>query len=358
MKKVLFFAVCAIALTSCSKALDTPEFYSNKAIGFNTWTENLTKAHAQGSNSFANGDDMKVFGVKSVTSPASSTTVFDAQSVSYDGTDWSYSPIKFWDYSTDNYTFFAYSNVTGSVTYTASNNNGTFVQAAEQTFAGNNGDALVASKKVVAKANYGSEVEMVFNHIASLVEVKVKAASLFQNTGSNYPQIKLNSVTLNAIENKGSFSISSAYTDNKPVATWTNSTSSTANYTNASGVTPVTTTGLSFGSDSYQTAVNTLIVMPQTISDTKTITVNYDVIFSSTEDDKETFARTIKLNEFRSTADTESTTPHNAAGSAVFASWAQGNKYIYNITIGASAIEFSASITDWTANNGYWWIAQ
>ena len=108
MKRYITIVAVAIAALSCSKTYDVNPT-SQKGIGFGTWAENLSRARTQGSSTFASGDDFAVYGSKTVTSPSSTTTVFDDVTVSYNGTAWSYSPARFWDPSTDSYTFYAVS---------------------------------------------------------------------------------------------------------------------------------------------------------------------------------------------------------------------------------------------------------
>ncbi len=227
MKKYLILALtAALAAVSCSKSFEV-EPASGTTVGFSTWTNVLTKARTAGSSEFVNGDDFNVYGFKTIS--AANTTVFNGDAVSYDGTDWTYDNLRFWDPNASSYTFYAASPA-GKI---ASANAQTGELTSNSiTFAGNDNDILVANKKVVAKADFGTDVELVFNHIASLVDFKVKKhAEIAAAT------VAVTSFQLNNIDNVGTFSVNDAYTGNHPVVTW-NPTARGA-YSNTSGVTSV-----------------------------------------------------------------------------------------------------------------------
>ena len=103
MKKIILFAAIAAMAVSCAKTGEVNPV-SGKAIAFDTWTSNLTKSvHTQ----FASGSNFAVYGYKETEDPAAKTTVFNGDKVSYDGSSWNYTGVRFWDRTTDKYVFFA-----------------------------------------------------------------------------------------------------------------------------------------------------------------------------------------------------------------------------------------------------------
>lgn len=361
----MIFAVAAIALVACSKEFDTNKSASNgTAIGFGTWTETMTKARTQGTNTWDNGDDFAVFGYKyRASGNPTAATVFDNVTVSYDG-DWDYTNHRFWDVAYENYAFFAVSpaQVNSTTTAALAPQTGLVANSAEITFAGNNNDILVADKKVVARGNtpasyfanessvaYGP-VTIQFNHIASLVDLKVKKSANLANP----TKVEVTAISLSNMDNTGTFAVTN-YTDNAPHPTvaWT-ATTHNGTYTNASGVGG--TVALPCDANSTQVTaegvylIQNLVAMPQTFrtdSNIQTVTLTYKITDdggSSNLYENVTF----NLKAFDTTdGDTVNNDPEEIA------SWAPGKHYVYTITIDANVISFTAAITNWTDAVGY-----
>ena len=339
MKRYITIVAVAIAALSCSKTYDVNPA-SRQEIGFGTWAENLSRARVQGSSTFASGDDFAVYGSKTVTSPSSTTTVFDDVTVSYDGSAWTYSNPRYWDASTDSYTFFAVSPAVVGTAATVTPNTGV-ISSASITFAGNDNDILVADKKTVEKAHYAETVALVFNHIASLVDFKVKKAS-----GIGSDVLAITSFSITNIDNAGTFAVSDAYTSTHPVVTWTASAHA-GDYDNTEGVTSVTLpTDVSNSTPDF--LINNLIAMPQTFrtsGDSKQ-TVNIAYTITDGASNVSTFNASFDLKLFDNVEDTDNE-------DTLIAGWEAGKHYTFVITINANKIDFSASITDWTAESGY-----
>ena len=335
MKKLMILAVAAIALVACSKTFDTGKS-EGAAIGFNTWAETLTKARTQGSSTFASGDDFAVYGYS--LKDAAKTTVFDDVDVNYDGTDWTYSPIRFWDQSKDSYTFYAVSPTAVGTAATIAPQTGV-IASASITFAGNDNDILVADEKTVAKANYGENVAMVFNHIASLVDFKVKKHS---NLGS--ATLAITSFSITNIDNTGTFAVNT-YTSTHPDVVWTASAHS-GTYTNTSGVTSVATLPTAVGTTG-DFLINNLVAMPQTFrTDANIQTVNIAYTITDEASNVSTYTATFNLKLFDDVDDTDNE-------DTIIGGWVAGKHYTFYITIDAQKIVFTASITDWSTESGY-----
>ena len=332
MKKLMILAVAAIALAACSKTFDV-KHSEGAAIGFNTWTEQLTKVRTQGSNTFVSGDDFAVYGYKYVTSSDTKTTVFEDVDVNYDGSAWAYTPARFWDQATDSYTFYAVSPTEVGTAATVAPQTGVISTSASITFAGNDNDILVADEKTVAKANYGTDVAMVFNHIASLVDFKVKKHSNLGNA-----TVAITSFGLSNIDNTGTFAVST-YTSTHPVPVWT-ATAHTGAYSNTSGVTEVTLpTNVATTGDDF--LINNLVAMPQTFrtdSNIQTVSIAYTITDENSV--ASTFSSSFNLKLFDTTDDTGN-------NDILIGGWEAGKHYTFIITIDAQKIVFTASITDW-----------
>ena len=342
MKRYIFIvAAIVLATVSCSRTYDLGNGNDGQAIGFGSWAENLTKARTQGTNTFVSGDDFAVYGFNN------KTTVFDDVVVSYDGTNWTYSPARFWDPSTTQYTFFAVSPAAIGTAATVTPTTGE-IASASITFGGADNDILVADKKEVVKADYGQTVDLQFNHIASLVDLKVKKhADLGDAT------VAITSIALSNIDNTGTFAVSDAYTSTHPVTTWT-ATASTGAYTNTSGVTSVTLPS-DVADDGSDFLINNLIVMPQTFrtsgSAIQLVTIEYTI------EDEAHNVSTYTPDPFQLALFDKGDNKVNDAGDTFIGSWEPGKHYTFFITINSNKIVFTGAITDWTnTDNGYYYL--
>jgi len=344
MKNFMILAVVALATIACSRTYDINPA-SEQEIGFSTWTETMTKARTQGTSTFASGDDFAVYGYKVNTS--GNDVVFDDVTVSTtDGSTWTYSPKRFWDQSATSYTFYAVSPAATGTAATVNAETGV-ISSASITFAGNDNDILVADKKEVANADFNNTVALVFNHIASLVDFKVKKHS---NLGDAV--LAITSFSISDIDATGTFAISDAYTSTHPVVTWTES--AYASYDNTKGVTSVTlpTAVTTTGND----LIDDLVVMPQAFrsaanSDSNVQTVNIAYTITDEDSNVNTFSTSFELKLFDDVDDEDN-------ADTIIESWEAGKHYTFYITINANVIEFSASITDWTAVSGYNYLVQ
>ena len=391
MKRYIIIAAAALIAVSCAKHFDVGTT-SEQTIGFGTWTETLTKARTQGSGTFTVGDDFAVYGSKIVTSPASTTTVFNDDVVSMTAAGvpgtWTYSPTRYWDQNTDSYVFYAISPATvgtqaddtnGSTDVSPST--GAFVTRAI-TFAGNDNDILVADKETVLKAAYGTTVELDFNHVASLVDFKVAKAGTLHDA-----IVKITGFTLGNIQNVGKLTVNSDYNaavyggTNGPVATWSND--GTGSYVPASGVTAVKgdddndisadhplsiveDTNFSVPAEptdgNSTMVINNLIVKPQTFvaptdranpadasnSTAQKLTISYTITTTDANSgtSTNTYESTLWLSDFdiindRDQEDTK------------VGSWDTGKHYTFYITIDSTPIVFGARVNDWTVGTGY-----
>ncbi len=387
---IILAAVAAIAATACTKTFEV-EPTAEAPIGFGTWTEHLTKAEArvQGSNDFLAGDTFAVYGAKTDTDPEPdvTTTIFNGDVVEASGSGtltWDYNNHRYWDSSAELYTFYAVSpSGVKDVSGASINAQTGEITTGSTVFAGNNNDILVADKTDVAKGSGASStyfssyatVNMMFNHAASLVDVKVKKAPTLTAA------VGISSISLDNIFNTGVLHVvnynkvvdaNRTTVPNLTIASWTSS--NPVSYLPTAGVTPVygdASTNAAIAADNQKiiaadsgfaadnTTANTtpgasttlfdhLVVVPQTFgasgnTASQKITISYTL-----GTDPTTYTRTLYLADFDTVDNSDQT------NDAKFATgWEPGKHYTLYITIDAHEIMFSAEIDPWTPVNGY-----
>ena len=375
MKKLMIFAVAAIALVACSKEFDTNKSASNgTAIGFGTWAETLTKARASGSTNtaFANGEAFDVYGFKTVSS--GDKVVFNGDDViaTVDGSTvtWDYTPHRFWDPAASSYTFFA-ALPAGQLAAEGSDPYATTGKFTSNAITFNDPTAfsndLLVGKQVVngsgsaGSYSYSGDVDIQFHHIASCLDLKVKQDATLGNA-----EVKITALSLVNIHNSGHYAVTAYAADPyTPSVTWTEESTTTTLGTSGvytvSGTYPVTVGGKTTY-DSHSAASTTTdpapatlfsgyVFMPQTLTKTEAnqpqkIRISYTIKVGDEEANVYT-DKEIYLADFQET-DTD-----NGSGTAITA-WAAKTHYTYYITIGANVITFTATVNDWAAtSNGY-----
>ena len=354
MKKLMLFAAMAAIAVSCAKTSEVNPV-SEQAIGFDTWTDNLTKStHLD----FPDGAKFDVYGFKQAGT--TKTTVFDGDDVTKDGAAWNYAQIRSWDRATDSYTFFAISPANITTTEPSPAQTGLFVTN-DITFTGKNNDVLISKRKEVLKKDYGTEVHLVFLPKASLFDLKVKKAKNLKEA-----ELKINSVSIKNIKTSGHLTVTGYEDDDTPNISWAlAATPTTANFNNHSGITSVDfpviiEKSVEHGIDHSEFLINNLVVMPQTLDNGESgqqLEINYSVTFSG---ETLTHTRTIQLNKFDNTdmkgEGRDEIDQNGETGSAYITTWDPGKHYTYYLTINADLIVFSAEISNWTDVNAFHYI--
>lgn len=394
MKKLMILATCAaIAAVACTKIHEVTPVTQGPEIGFGTWTNTMTKAPR--TSTFVNGETFAVYGTKT-TASVTKGVVFKNQAVTYasSGDAWSYNPIRYWDPTATNYTFYAVMPSTVSLaaeTATDDYPKSGIFKSNEITFAAppatitnlDPNDILVAdeySRDPVAGVLPTGPVQLTFNHIASLIDVKVKKDAALPATAT----LSITAAELRNIRTKGTFEVKSYNnTTHKPVigttaAGWEpDATPTTGTYiSNATlpmEVTNKTTYNTVTGvagdtTDSAETPATVVVptglqslftqfvLMPQALnpeSNKPKLYIAYDIITSTSPEVKTSYTKEILLTDFVVTDNI-----NNPAPSASTA-WVPGVHYTYTLTINAKAITFEAQVADWTDNvNGYHYLVQ
>lgn len=366
MKKIILIAAVAIAAAACSKTFDTNPAASQKAIGFGSWNETLTKARATGADdtAFNNGDAFDVYGTKTLS--GAKTVVFSGDdvtaTVASGSVTWDYTTKRYWDPAATAYEFYA---VLPANKLTAEANAGDY--AKEGKFSGSftfgdpksdtkANDIMIANQTSVAPAKFGQPVNMVFNHAASCIDVYVK-----KDVALDGAVVKVTDLSILGIKNAGDFAVSN-YTASKPTVVWTNQ-AGTGNYSviESADVTVGGSTTYDASHNQTNTAtgaakiVDGYVFMPQgLVADTQKVKISYTIKVGTEEPNTYTDIE-IDFNTFQ-----ESDTDDNHDSAHAITAWNTNTHYIYYITIGAKAIKFTAEVVEWEATtvSGYHYIVK
>lgn len=178
MRKILTYAVSALALASCSSdslVSDSPA-NTQAPIAFNAGQKNITRALFE--DSFEN---FRVWAYKYKTGATpSSAKVMDNYQVNYkkDGTKtvWYYEGVNsqvlhYWDYSYDNTNFYAYAPYNSKVTFAESSKTITVPSDVNTASTSKASDFVYAGNSVV-KDKYNNAVELKFKRLGAIVNLK------------------------------------------------------------------------------------------------------------------------------------------------------------------------------------------
>ena len=330
MKKYLFIASAAVLFAACSSSNDNVNDIDDTQvpIGFTSaYLEKTTRNAGEMADKNAlevDGNTMQVWGWKYYTaegaSAATETKVFDGTVVTYTSTStqattkWVYSPIKFWDKAAS-YKFYGVApKDVFSINETTKILSATSVPAIQTLFDNAGEDAVAAddteaidylaadaiAREAGTKGNADDkDVAFTFKHILSKLTVSVKTIDYFNNTGSNYPQIKLRGLKIqlegmcptSTQKTAGTISPWKATTTDN-VTTWTAGDSwsgiaATAQYYPCFNADGSTVKDLLLAKDAVPVAA--YLVAPTALGETAPIaytykvTVDYDIYASATD---------------------------------------------------------------------------
>ncbi len=331
MKKYLFLiSVAAVTMTACTS--ETEEYVGSeqsREISFSPIAQKPTRAAVIGTT-FPTTLDMQVaaYDVTNTRNFFGGTTFKYGYSggQSGSGTNWGATPARYWPLSATYINFLAYTNVTGSAAFNATNyaSEATITQTDNSTaqtdlmYAIGNGEVTVNGNTI--SFNSGNAVSMQFKHAQAWISFNANATSAANN------MITLNSITLTGAKYSGTYTIThTAYNANtgQSVAGVWSSLGSTANV-EVPGWTAAT---IAYASSGNGVAVgNGLMIVPDDNTETAdftSFTVNY----------------TLNGNTYNYTY-TPSTKNVD-----------QAKHYIYNITFNVNEILISPTVADWTDQN-------
>ncbi|WP_455674466.1 fimbrillin family protein [Phocaeicola sp.] len=323
MKKILFAAMAALAITGCSQNEEVEAPAKKAEISFNT----AVSRAATTTNA-----DFKSFTAYaySHTGEFSSATAVNAlipgtEFTSTDGNDWSAKENKvfYWP-ETDKVSFFAFSIATpGEVTWAAATakNVPTLAYTVKTTIKDQE-DLVVAEVMNKQKSAEGATAGVALNFKHALTKIGFKV----RGTGEGVTYT-VNKIVIKA-KNKGTYTYAGSATDGT-LGTWDITGASEGTYT----IEPTTALTIN-GSDTDETTNDTFtesadyiaMLIPQELKDNVTIDVHYEAkVGETTLCDKTTTPQTITFTD---------------------GSWDAGQNVAYTLVLQSEKITISGSLTD------------
>ena len=196
-----------------------------QAIGFSTYSGKVTRAENNNtavntSNLEAHHETFTVWGYKNTHADY----VFGGVRVSADGSNWTYSPKKYWDKAATSYQFYAAAPDNGLWNLSANGSaqdddsfyfsgfslQGTSLahtthQVSFESVA--DCDLMIASPCTMDRAMYGNDVQLAFNHILSRLNVTVNRGA---NLTTNNEELNITSFKVYKLKKTGNFNETSA----------------------------------------------------------------------------------------------------------------------------------------------------
>lgn len=264
MKKVMFAAMAALAITSCSQneEMDAPS--QKVEVGFNSVVGKATRATAMENANFA---DFKVYAYNTGETEIKDVTKLDTKvfmpgvSVTKPAAEWIIGGTYYWPL-TDNIQFFAYSPEASTTVadYAATAQYPTFDYTVKAV--ADQEDLLAASATDRTKENAVDGVSLTFKHLLTQINFSAKGTT----TGYTYTVSK---IEITGVNSKSTFTFDGKET----VGSWAVATTPVASYEYAGNYSVITgAVEAKFG-----TADNALMLMPQTLPTGAKIVVSYKV---------------------------------------------------------------------------------
>lgn len=335
-RSILWSAILAVAMASCSSQEDVTPSSSQKAIGFGTFVEKATKGTAVTGTGYPTNGQFLVLGYSTGTSDLDATAAlnFMRQTVTFDGTNYSYSPLRYWPGdATSKISFFAVhpSSLASCVTPAAADYTATPAAASKQlptvTYPVpaepvNQQDLMLAS--AVNKKQADGTVSFPFTHALTKIGFFAKLATDYSANGT---YVRISSISLTNVAGTATYTFGATGT-----ATQTTPTDFTSTYTlgmahfqNNGLVTSTTASQLNYDNSylfmvpySYKTNSNT----------TAKLTVTY--VVTNADNTTSTVTSSTVLGNLTTGGD-----------------WAAASAINYTLTITLNSVSFSASTTDW-----------
>ena len=194
-KSYLMIAVAAFLFAACAEKDTFKDVNQDVAIGFEgKYVNKVTRAEITEAWFQNTSNHFGVYGYKG------DFQLFNKEDVSWNGSDWVHSTVRFWDKSATNYNFYAYAPYAATHTFTDKKFTFTSIPVIDFITAAN-ADIVVATP--ITAMGYGNctqtnvaghgegHVEFDFNHILSKLAFKVKTS-----VASNSAEIKVTAVDI------------------------------------------------------------------------------------------------------------------------------------------------------------------
>jgi hypothetical protein len=237
MKKSVFIIAVAALIVGCANNDVKKDIVENDVpIGFSkTYIEKGTKAFQYGAYDMTNfeteGNTFAVFGYK--TAKGATSKVFGERSGETEGvvvtfgTDWAYTPLRYWDKAASEYNFYAYApssdKFTGTVTLAGNSSDSLKITGFQQNTTQPTMIDLMTDLESKASVTSSTtkrigenDVEFTFKHILSNINFFMAVSADLKSDSVNNP-VTVDSVEIGAIKMDGSYS----YDKSSTVYKWT-----------------------------------------------------------------------------------------------------------------------------------------
>lgn len=319
MKKISFIATASMLMVvGCSQdiLIDSPQpgNANSNAIEFGlSMTDAATKASKETGNSFVFGDAFSVDAFQYLGQDILPT--FTDQTVTYDGSNWKYTPIKYWD-EKSTYDFYAIYPSSVNHAFSAADRLYTVTDFTVANDPADQVDVMIAQQKTgVSPFN---TVDYNFNHILSNVNFYMKAAKDLNMYKIN--SIEIVSFDIDGLKSKGSFTQTGWDANNVVVGSWDVDETSVYDFPEAKGQTTTT---------SLVTLSSDMLMMPQVIDEDATVNVTYKLNYA--DGSSMAFTRSAK---FANVAGKK-----NKTEDVTIAKWESKNRYNYYLLVDPSKNE-------------------
>jgi hypothetical protein len=355
MKKFfLIAAAAALVLSSCSKNEVSENNSESNLIGFSTYTGRATKADGsfvpKGTTALPVGGKFGVYCYHTGATPfatalASATkptpNFMADQAVTYNGTDknnsanYTYNPTRYWpaDGASNLLSFIAYyPQGNSTITKNITSGLGTYditVPSTPSTQADFMLSDLVADQTYDSNTPKG-QVNLIFHHMLTQVNFQAMTDKNYNSGTQENTVITITGVTLTNVKSKGTLTVAST----AAASNWGTTANTPINFS-----VPLSTTAADlilsdaakdFTANKQTATANsaTFLMVPQTLSDDVVLTVTYT--YKTGSDMAITNTKTVKLN-------------------TKTAEWKKNQNILYTISVGLKAITFTATVSDWDA---------
>lgn len=265
MKKILFAAVAALAITGCSQNEEIEKAAKTAEIGFNSVVSKTTRATSvnldvlktNGFTVYAYNTGNDVMGTGTLAK-----NIIDKEPITWNGTDsWLGSKTYYWPNS-DKIQFFAYSskNVTG-LTAQSSDVYPTIVDYEVLADATKQEDLLVAKANDLTKTD--ATVNFIFSHALTQVNFSIKSKV---NDGLTY---EVTDISISEVGNKATYNYGTGWSEPTATTSYTYPISTTATDNQVAG---------DANTVKILDTSNLMMLLPQTLSNKVKILVKYKVM--------------------------------------------------------------------------------
>ncbi|MBO7050497.1 MAG: fimbrillin family protein [Bacteroidaceae bacterium] len=216
--KLVSVAAALLILAACTNniSLYEPEEIGqrpNADIKFSNYVSSMTRASKNGATPFVAGDTMGVWGYQ--TTDDIVDTIFNNQPVYFKAeNDWEYDNTKLWNIMST-YKFYGMFPYSKDLYVIGDDNKATIANYVNPDDADQQTDLMISEMRAISPFN---TVDMIFHHILSNLNIKVKISNKFDASGVS--SATLQRLHLSGIKNTGTYTQTGWTSANVPVGEW------------------------------------------------------------------------------------------------------------------------------------------